>query len=275
MPNNKQRRDAERRRLQRQLQRRAQREARRRRVLAAVSVAGVLAVVAVIVAAVLLSGSDDNKPKAGGRSTPAASATPSTGPSSTASSSAAPVKAYPCTWKKSGTAAKKVSVPSTTKPPRKGTARVAVQTSQGAMTFTLNRAAAPCAVASFVSLAQQHYFDNTSCHRLTSGGLSVLQCGDPTGTGGGGPGYEFGDELTGKEKYTRGVLAMANAGANTNGSQFFIVYKDSQLGPNYTIFGTVSRGLNVVDKVAAKGSTPANDGKPNLPIKLQKLTVKK
>jgi peptidyl-prolyl cis-trans isomerase B (cyclophilin B) len=141
------------------------------------------------------------------------------------------------------------------------------------MTFTLNRAAAPCAVENFVSLATQKYFDATPCHRLTTGTVSVLQCGDPTGTGSGGPGYSFGDELTGKEKYTKGVLAMANSGPNTNGSQFFIVYKDSQLGPNYTVFGTVSKGLAVVEKVAAKGSNPPNDGPPKLPIKLTKLTV--
>jgi peptidyl-prolyl cis-trans isomerase B (cyclophilin B) len=103
----------------------------------------------------------------------------------------------------------------------------------------------------------------------------VLQCGDPTGTGSGGPGYQFHDELSGSEKYTRGVLAMANAGANTNGSQFFIVYKDSQLPPNYTVFGTVSKGLAVVDKVAAKGSNPAGDGKPKLPISLRTVTVAK
>ncbi len=141
------------------------------------------------------------------------------------------------------------------------------------MTFTLDRAAAPCTVESFVSLAEQKYFDSTPCHRLTSGTLAVLQCGDPTGTGSGGPGYSFADELTGKEKYTKGVLAMANSGADTNGSQFFIVYKDSQLAPNYTVFGTVSKGLDFVQKVAAKGSTPANDGKPKLPITLTKLTV--
>jgi peptidyl-prolyl cis-trans isomerase B (cyclophilin B) len=143
-----------------------------------------------------------------------------------------------------------------------------VQTSHGPMTLQLDRAAAPCAVESFVSLAQQRYFNNTPCHRLTSGTLNVLQCGDPTGTGRGGPGYEFRDELTGTEQYTRGVIAMANAGPNTNGSQFFIVYKNSTLGPNYTIFGKVTSGLPVIDKVAAKGSTPAGDGKPKLPISL-------
>jgi peptidyl-prolyl cis-trans isomerase B (cyclophilin B) len=131
-------------------------------------------------------------------------------------------------------------------------------------------------VANFVSLAQQKYFNSTPCHRLTTGsGLYVLQCGDPSGTGSGGPGYEFPDELTGTEKYTRGVLAMANAGANTNGSQFFIVYKDSQLPPKYTVFGSVTSGLGVVDKVAAKGvQGGGSDGKPALPITIQKVAVK-
>jgi peptidyl-prolyl cis-trans isomerase B (cyclophilin B) len=269
MPTSKQRREAERRRLQRQLQRRTQREARRRRLLMIGSIVGTLAVVAIVIGFVVMTGDDDKTPKAGGGST---SASPSPSSSST---SAAPVAAYPCTWKKSGTAAKKVNVPPTTKPPRTGTVNVAVTTSQGAMTFTLNRAAAPCAVENFVSLAGQHYYDATPCHRLTSGTLSVLQCGDPTGKGSGGPGYSFNDELTGKEKYTRGELAMANAGPNTNGSQFFIVYKDSQLTANYTVFGSVSKGLGVVDKVAAKGSNPAGDGAPKLPVKLTKVSVAK
>jgi peptidyl-prolyl cis-trans isomerase B (cyclophilin B) len=183
------------------------------------------------------------------------------------------VKAYPCTWTKSGTAARKVSVPPTTKPPRKGSVRVSVGTSQGAMTFTLDRAEAPCAVASFLSLAEQHYFDGTSCHRLTSGGLSVLQCGDPTGTGGGGPGYEFADELTGKEKYTRGVLAMANAGPNTNGSQFFIVTADATpwLDGKHTAFGQVTSGQDVVDAIQSVD----RDGRdrPVEPVTMEKVPV--
>jgi peptidyl-prolyl cis-trans isomerase B (cyclophilin B) len=270
MPTSKQRREAERRRLERQLHRRAQREARRRRLLAVVSVLGVLAVVGVVVGFIVMTG-DDSKPSAGAN--PSTSPSAPTSPSASPASSSAAAAAYPCSWKTSGTAARAVKAPATTKPPRTGTVQVSVHTSQGGMTFTLNRAKAPCAVASFVSLAQQHYFDKTSCHRLTSGSLSVLQCGDPTGTGSGGPGYSFSDELSGKEKYTRGVLAMANAGANTNGSQFFIVYKNSQLSPNYTVFGTVSKGLGVVDKVAAKGSNPAGDGKPKLPMTLTKLAV--
>jgi peptidyl-prolyl cis-trans isomerase B (cyclophilin B) len=269
MATNRQRRDAERRRLQRQLERRAQREARRRRLMLIGSIIGTLAVIGIVLGFVATAGGNGNKATAAGNTSPAPAPSPSTSASATAAA------AYPCTWTKSGTAAKRAGVPPTTTPPRKGTVEVAVQTSQGPMKFTLNRAAAPCAVESFVSLTQQKYFDSTPCHRLTSGSLSVLQCGDPTGTGRGGPGYSFRDELTGKEKYTRGVLAMANAGPNTNGSQFFIVYKDSQLPASYTVFGKVSTGLSVVDKVAAHGSNPAGDGKPKLPISLKKLTVLK
>jgi peptidyl-prolyl cis-trans isomerase B (cyclophilin B) len=100
----------------------------------------------------------------------------------------------------------------------------------------------------------------------------VLQCGDPGGTGSGGPGYSFNDELNPAGKYTPGVLAMANSGANTNGSQFFIVYKNTQLDPNYTIFGTVTKGLDVVDKVAKAGAATGDDGKPKLAITLKTVT---
>ena len=93
-----------------------------------------------------------------------------------------------------------------------------------------------------MSLATQGYFDGTICHRLTTleeSGIAVIQCGDPSGTGSGGPGYTFADETTGDEKYTAGVIAMANRGPDTNGSQFFIVYDDSPLPPDYTVFGSI------------------------------------
>jgi len=211
----------------------------------------------VVVVVVVATGNDSSSP-------PAANPPPT---------SAASTAAYPCTWTPSGTPAKQVSVPPTTRPPTTGTVDVLVQTNRGPMTFKLDRSAAPCAVASFESLAEQHYFDGSPCHRLTSGTLSVLQCGDPTGTGHGGPGYSFADEVSGTEKYTRGVLAMANSGPNTNGSQFFIVYKNSSLPPHYTIFGSVTSGLKIVDQVAAKGSTPAGDGKPKLPITLNTVGI--
>ena len=106
-----------------------------------------------------------------------------------------------------------------------------------------------------MSLAEQGYFDATPCHRLTTQGIFVLQCGDPTGTGTGGPGYSFDDELSGDETYPAGTLAMANAGPNTNGSQFFIVYEDTQLPPAYAVFGTVDEaGIKIVQEVAEKGT---------------------
>ena len=150
-------------------------------------------------------------------------------------------------------------------------------TNDGAIGLQLDNAKAPCTVNSFVSLAQQGYFDDTPCHRLTaSAALAVLQCGDPTGTGAGGPGYRFANEYPTNQfrpfdpalqqavRYPRGTLAMANAGPDTNGSQFFIVYRDSMLPPTYTVFGTVDEtGLATVDKIAAAGITgDPDDGKP-------------
>jgi peptidyl-prolyl cis-trans isomerase B (cyclophilin B) len=132
-------------------------------------------------------------------------------------------------------------------------------------------------VNSFVNLAQNAYFDNTDCHRLTtSHALSVLQCGDPKGDGTGGPGYQFVNEyptdqyppgdpaLQQPVVYPRGTLAMANAGPGTNGSQFFLVYRDSLLPPNYTVFGKINEaGLAVLDKIASAGvSGGADDGQP-------------
>ena len=252
MPTEKQRREAERRRLRRQMQRRAQREARRRRFAFIASVVGVIVVAAVVITVVVASSGDKASNPSAGRPSHAT-----------------------CTWTPTQNAAKKGIAKPSTKQPKTGTVNMLVRTTQGSMTFRLDRREAPCAVASFVSLAGQQYFNDTPCHRLTTSSLSVLQCGDPTGTGHGGPGYSFADEIHGQERYTRGVLAMANSGANTNGSQFFIVYKNSPLPPNYTIFGKVTSGMNVVDKVAAKGAKPPGDGKPKLPISLTTVTVVK
>jgi peptidyl-prolyl cis-trans isomerase B (cyclophilin B) len=272
MPTNRQRREAERRRLERQLHRRAEREARRRRFALVASIAGALAVAGIVIGFVMATGAEDSS--TAGQSPTPSSSVPTSSASSSASSS--PAAAYPCTWATKLPPVKQgIKKPPTTRPPRSGSVKVAVQTTRGAMTFTLNRAAAPCAVESFVSLATQHFFDHTPCHRLTTTDtLGVLQCGDPSGTGRGAPGYSFNDELTGHEKYIRGVIGMANGGPNTNGSQFFIVYKNSQLQPNFTIFGRVTAGLGVVDKVAAKGAN-SSDGKPKLPINLVKVSIVK
>jgi peptidyl-prolyl cis-trans isomerase B (cyclophilin B) len=160
--------------------------------------------------------------------------------------------------------------------PDRGKVLVNLKTNQGSIPVILDRAKAPCTVQSFLHLVRHDFYDRTTCHRLTTyPTLSVLQCGDPSGTGERGPGYRYMDELptdlppwpddpTGERKvYARGVLAMANAGPDTNGSQFFLVYADSRLFPNYTIFGTVApTGLTTLDKVAAGGVDPAAEGAP-------------
>jgi len=152
------------------------------------------------------------------------------------------------------------------------------RTNQGPLPLTLDRAKAPCTVQSFVHLARWRFYDRTTCHRLTTyPTLQVLQCGDPTGTGEGGPGYSYKDELpvglppaptdpTGARKvYARGVLAMANAGPDTNGSQFFVVYGDSALRPDYSIFGTVNGvGLSTLDRIAAGGTVITDDNPDGL-----------
>jgi peptidyl-prolyl cis-trans isomerase B (cyclophilin B) len=163
-----------------------------------------------------------------------------------------------------------------------------IATDRGNIGVELDNAKSPCTVNSFVSLAQQGYFDGTSCHRLTANkSLSVLQCGDPTATGSGGPGYTFADEYPTNQypdgdaglgvplRYPRGTLAMANAGTGTNGSQFFIVYADSKLPPTYTVFGSVDEtGMVAVDRVAAGGVTDGNlDGKPALPVTIESVRL--
>ncbi|HEV2640302.1 MAG TPA: peptidylprolyl isomerase [Actinocrinis sp.] len=142
-----------------------------------------------------------------------------------------------------------------------------IVTTQGAITFEASTAAAPCTTNSFRFLAEHGYYNQTHCHRLTLQGIYVLQCGDPTGTGSGGPGYQFADENLTGASYPAGTVAMANAGPNTNGSQFFICWKDTALPPLYTPFGKVTSGLSVLQKIAAAGDDQQNgpgDGYPNL-----------
>jgi peptidyl-prolyl cis-trans isomerase B (cyclophilin B) len=143
---------------------------------------------------------------------------------------------------------------------------VRFMTTQGMITVRMNTSAAPCTTFSFRFLASKGYFDQTHCHRLTLQFIYVLQCGDPTGTGAGGPGYAFNDENLAGATYPAGTVAMANAGPNTNGSQFFFTWKDTTLPPLYTPFGTVIGGLDVLQKIAAGGDDEQNgpgDGYPN------------
>lgn len=207
-----------------------------------------------------------------------------------------------------------VGVPQTDDVSTEGTVNVELDTNQGPIGMELDRAVSPCTVNAIEYLALEGYFNDTVCHRLTtSAGLKVLQCGDPSGSGAGGPGFQFPNEFptdealeeagdidleqfgltedaTEEEKnmatsyalqekpmlYPRGSIAMANAGLGTNGSQFFLNYEDSVLPPLYTYFGQISdEGLDTLAKIADKGvEDGAPDGAPADEVRIEKVTVK-
>jgi peptidyl-prolyl cis-trans isomerase B (cyclophilin B) len=266
VPTNKQRRQAAQRRLQRQIERRAELQRRRRRNLLVVTV--VVAVLVVGGAAWLIAGLGGSN----GKSSAAASspsATPTVDGSDGSCDFTAAAAGNP-NLKDVGTPPAQV--------PTSGLVNLAMNTNFGTITLALDQAKAPCAAASFVYLTQQKFFDGTPCHRETSSdALKVLQCGDPSGTGSGGPTYQYPTQVTGSETYPRGTVAMANSGSGTDGSQFFLVYGDSQLPPNYTVVGTVDQaGLAVLDTIAAIGNNGANgagDGAPNQPVTITSMTV--
>jgi peptidyl-prolyl cis-trans isomerase B (cyclophilin B) len=190
-----------------------------------------------------------------------------------------PSKPFTCTYTRSGTAARKVSLPPT-QVDLSAAYTAKIITNRGTIAIDLNNSKAACTVNSFVSLADQGFYNNTPCPRLDTTGIYILQCGDPTGTGSGGPGYEFGSENLKDAKYVAGTLAMANSGtADSNGSQFFLVYKNTpELPASYTPFGTVTSGLNVLKAIAAKGdnnSNPAGGGKPNEKVQIERVTISK
>nr|WP_042193172.1 peptidylprolyl isomerase [Kibdelosporangium sp. MJ126-NF4]CEL20610.1 Probable peptidyl-prolyl cis-trans isomerase B (PPIase B) (Rotamase B) [Kibdelosporangium sp. MJ126-NF4]CTQ89521.1 Probable peptidyl-prolyl cis-trans isomerase B (EC 5.2.1.8) (PPIase B) (Rotamase B) [Kibdelosporangium sp. MJ126-NF4] len=161
-----------------------------------------------------------------------------------------------------------------------GTQKVTFRTNYGPVVIELNRAgAAPCAVHNMVSLVVQRFYNKSQCWRLTnSARLGVLQCGDLIKAEVGGPGYKFADEVTGKETYPRGTVAMGNQGAGTNGSEFFIVHSFANIAPKYSVLGKVVRGMDVLDRIVANGiidTDPAvpGDGLPAKPVKIEKVTI--
>ena len=158
----------------------------------------------------------------------------------------------------------------------KSTYTATLDTNCGKVTIVLDAAKAPHTVNSFAFLSGEQYFDHVKCHRLTTDGIFVLQCGDPTGTGSGGPGYQFADENLTGATYPAGTVAMANAGAGTNGSQFFLVYQDTQLPASYTPFGKITGGLDVLTKIAAAGTLDGGqDGAPMADVTLNSVTTVK
>ena len=262
------------------------RRQRRKRGVIALSVILGAALIASLLAVFLPSGSSKH---------PSASASKS--PSATPSATTVAEPARHCTFTKSGTAARAVSLPSAT-PDYTASYQATITTNLGKIAVNLENSKATCTVNSFIHLAEAGYFNNTQCHRLLTSGIYVLQCGDPYATaatkltcsstskiGTGIPGYEFASENLTDAKYPAGTVAMANEGsATTNGSQFFIVYKDSTsgLGATYTPFGTVSSGLGIVQNVAKDGyscqytvSGQSEGGAPKEKVIIDSVTIKK
>jgi cyclophilin family peptidyl-prolyl cis-trans isomerase len=151
-------------------------------------------------------------------------------------------------------------------PQKKYTATI--DTSAGTMTAELFPEEAPKTVNNFVFLARDGFYNGVIFHRVIPG--FMIQGGDPTGTGRGGPGYQFDDEPV-KRRYSRGILAMANAGPNTNGSQFFVMHADYGLPPNYTIFGKLLTGEAVVDDIA--GAPAGSQDRPTKPVEIRSITI--
>lgn len=300
MPSNEQRRATAKRKLERQLERRAK-QARMRRIF--VIAAGATAAVAVIATVAVAVMSDRNH--RGGSTAAPAKTTATSSPAQTpaaASPQSGQVPPLP-PFKPSANlgadckypAAPKAAAAKDVKPPRSGKVSTdpaqvsaSMMTNQGPIGLMLANNESPCTVNSFASLAQQDYFDGTQCHRLTtSPTLGVLQCGDPTAKGTGGPGYQFADEYPTDQYppndpklhepvlYPRGTLAMANAGPGTNGSQFFLVYKNSELPPQYTVFGTIqSDGLATLDKIAKAGvDGGGDDGPPATEVTIKSIKL--
>ena len=245
--------------------------ARRNRRIAIVTAIAIVVVGGGATAAILATSSNSpTKPVA--QSSTSAAATASATPSSTAEKTG---------YTKSGTASKDVGVPIFNAVQAAKPYTATIHTNRGDIVFTALTTKAPYTTFSFQYLAGKNYFNNTDCHRLVTSGIFVLQCGDPTGTGSGGPGYQFQDEnlnyfgaagANGQVTYKAGTVAMANSGPGTNGSQFFLVYKDSPLAPAYTPFGTITKGLDIVQAIAAQGNGPTDQNTQNTPPK-EKVTI--
>lgn len=225
-----------------------------------------------------------------GGSTPAAKSKPKATASASATSSAAAVAepAHHCTYTNNGSG--KPSLP-TASPDYNASYTAAINTNLGKIGISLLNSKATCTVNSFAHLAETNFFNNTQCWRVSnSSGLYLLQCGDPNATaksklscssstlGSGGPGYQFADENLTGATYPAGTVAMANGGANTNGSQFFLVFKSTTLPASYTPFGKITSGLDILQNVAKAGTSctiQAGGGVPKKKVIINSVTVKK
>lgn len=283
---NKRERDLARAKYERQQQARAERaaQAKRRNQIIAV-VAALVVVVGGVVVLLLTNRSSDEVASGGSTPSATASASTSASPSASGSGSASPSASPSVSVKGCTKAPEPTDKTQTWTAPPSGTlsapATITFATNCGDIVVkTVDPAKAPQTTASMAFLASQGYYTDSDCFRLTTEGLFVLQCGSPTNNGQGGPGYTVPDEnlpTASGVNYPAGTVAMANAGPGTAGSQFFIVYKDTTLPANYTIWGTVESGLDVVQKVADAGvsstSQTPNDGPPAQPIVITKATT--
>ena len=281
MPTNAQRREAAQQKLENQLAHREQ-QVRRQRLMTVVGAVTAIAVGAAAIAFFVFKSDKGETKQADAQATAAPKAGPTElvrgGPDQLPAFKAPADLGANCQYPAAQKSAKQVEPPKSGKVPTDpAQISVSMATDKGNIGLWLNNAETPCTVNSFASLAQKGFFDGTICHReTTAASLGVLQCGDPTGTGQGGPGYQFGNEYPTNQYpkgdpalrkpvlYPRGALAMANAGPDTNGSQFFLVYKDSKLPPNYTVFGSIDEaGLQTLDNIAKAGvAGGGEDGQP-------------
>jgi peptidyl-prolyl cis-trans isomerase B (cyclophilin B) len=217
------------------------------------------------------------KPSASATTAPAPSNIPAATPLATVPAGAPAVApASHCTYTPNPPAARKVGFPSST-PDSSAKSQATLETNRGPVVIDLLNSRAPCTVNSFVYLSEKGYFNNTPCPRLVTAGIYVLQCGDPTGTLRGGPGYKFANENTAGATYQAGTVAMANSGGlDSNGSQFFIVYAHGALSPSYTPFGVVVKGLDIVRNVAEAGgqdNNPAGGGEPTEKVTIESVKI--
>lgn len=170
-----------------------------------------------------------------------------------------------------------MKVKPTEKPSTKLPKTFTLTTNCGVIVITTVGNKAPWTLTEMSTLAKAGYFDGSLCHRLTTAGIFVLQCGDPTATGRGGPGFSYPDEnlpANALNNYPAGTVAMANSGPGTNGSQFFLVFADTSLGPDYTIWGKITKGLDIVQAIAKAGvKGGGGDGTPNTTVALTKVRV--
>jgi peptidyl-prolyl cis-trans isomerase B (cyclophilin B) len=242
-----------------------------------------------LIAGLTVAFAGGSSPKSSAAAKPTATATPSA--SATSSAAAVTEPAHHCTYTKAGTAAKTVSLPPAA-PDYKSAYQATINTNLGKIEINLLNSKATCTVSSFAHLADAGFWDNSQCHRLsTTGGLYMLQCGDPTATasanlscssttlGTGGPGYEFANENLTGATYNAGTVAMANSGGSaTNGSQFFLVYKKTSLPADYTPFGTITSGLDILQNVAKAGTSctyQAGGGVPKEKVIIKSVAIKK